>query len=170
MPVLQNRYAALGYSLPANPSRPRVYVWRRLRALGAENLRPGLAVLPDNPDSRRLLSELSQQVREMGGEASLYTLLFSDPTEERRLMALFAQRTTDTLEKLKAQLAAAPSPAARRRVALELKKAIDHYQRLSAPEDASLRREVEIALRSVLDAMRGLPGMFTEELRELIGP
>lgn len=42
-------WIALSYHLPSDSSKSRVYLWRKLRELGAENLRPGIAVLPRTP-------------------------------------------------------------------------------------------------------------------------
>lgn len=171
MPNEENRYAAIGYSVPASPSKLRVYVWRKLRQLGAENVKPGLAVLPDNPDSRQLLGEIAGIVREMGGEASLYTLIFSDPEEEKALVRLFARRTTEALEKLQEQLKAAtasPNMSANRKLIKEVQKTINHYEKLGAPHDPSVRTEVEGALKQVVDAVRSLPGVVSEELRDLL--
>ena len=40
----QLRWLALGYSVPVNPSKNRVYVWRKLKEYGAEYFKQGVAV------------------------------------------------------------------------------------------------------------------------------
>ena len=35
------KWMGLGYNLPVNPSKNRVYVWRKLKEFGAEYLRQG---------------------------------------------------------------------------------------------------------------------------------
>ena len=45
------RWLALGYSVPVNPSKNRVYVWRKLKEYGAEYFKQGVALLPYNRQS-----------------------------------------------------------------------------------------------------------------------
>ena len=172
MPQQENRYTAIGYSVPASPSKLRVYVWRKLRQMGAENVKPGLAVLPENTENRRMLAELAEIVREMGGESSVYTLIFADIAEERALIRLFAQRTKDELEKLHKQLESVTlSPtnvAANRKLINQVQKTIGNYEKMGAPPDPSVRKEVERALRQVMDAVRSLPSFVSEELHDLL--
>src|ERR671934_105511 len=54
------------YSLPAEPSRLRVRVWRELRRAGAVTLRDGVCALPDRPRGRAWALVL-----ELGGAASV---------------------------------------------------------------------------------------------------
>lgn len=56
--------------LPASPSTLRVMVWRRMRAAGALGLQNGVWVLPQKPDQKGLLEELSAYLQEH--EASSY--------------------------------------------------------------------------------------------------
>ena len=58
-------WIALSYHLPSDSSKSRVYLWRKLRELGAENLRPGIAVLPRTPENLRRMRQLLQKIREM---------------------------------------------------------------------------------------------------------
>ena len=60
------------YQLPREPSRHRVAVWRRLKALGALYLQDGAAALPEDAVTREQLEWLRLRVREAGGEATLW--------------------------------------------------------------------------------------------------
>ena len=60
------------YQLPREPSRHRVAVWRRLKALGALYLQDGAAALPEDAVTREQLEWLQLRVREAGGEATLW--------------------------------------------------------------------------------------------------
>ena len=53
------KWLALGYSLPINPSRNRVYVWRKLKELGAEYFKQGVAILPGNKKNSARLARLA---------------------------------------------------------------------------------------------------------------
>ena len=40
-------WLALSYNVPINPSKARVYVWRKLKEIGAEYFKQGVALLPN---------------------------------------------------------------------------------------------------------------------------
>jgi hypothetical protein len=69
------RWLILIYHLPREPSRHRVAVWRKLKALGALYLQDGAAALPDDAVTREQLEWLQLRVREVGGEATLWEAL-----------------------------------------------------------------------------------------------
>ena len=69
-------WLALSYTVPINPSKARVYVWRKLREFGAEYLKQSVAVLPNTAQNLENLTKLSQRIRQQGGEASLLELRF----------------------------------------------------------------------------------------------
>lgn len=169
MTYTENRYTAIGYSVPSEPSKFRVFVWRRLRAIGAENIKPGLAVLPESANGRSLLKDLAAKVKQMGGEASIYTLIFSDKDEESAVMSQFVRRTISVLEHLGEQFSdITKTPGTKRKLMSQLKKAVSDYEQLSAPSDSSLRSELEGMLSSMLSTMRDIPIAFEEEVKRLL--
>ncbi|MCI0712799.1 MAG: ChrB protein [Chloroflexi bacterium] len=61
------------YKVPNKPSARRVYVWRKLKGLGAILLHDTAWVLPDTPYTREKLQWLTTEVRDMDeGEATLW--------------------------------------------------------------------------------------------------
>jgi len=61
------------YKVPNEPSARRVYVWRKLKGLGAILLHDTAWVLPDTAHTREKLQWLTTEVRDMeGGEATLW--------------------------------------------------------------------------------------------------
>lgn len=61
------------YKVPNEPSARRVYVWRRLKSLGALLIQDAVWVLPAAEAAREKLRWLAAEVCEMpGGEASLW--------------------------------------------------------------------------------------------------
>jgi hypothetical protein len=61
------------YKVPNEPSARRVYVWRKLKGLGAILLHDTAWVLPATADTREKLQWLTTEVRDMeGGEATLW--------------------------------------------------------------------------------------------------
>lgn len=61
----------LVYKLPSEPTRYRASVWRKLKAGGAVYLQNGVAALPDDPGSERVMRGVVQEVREYEGMAYL---------------------------------------------------------------------------------------------------
>src|SRR5688572_19085606 len=59
----------LHYKLPSKPSALRVYVWRKLKRLGAILLHEAVWVLPDQPRTAEQVQWLTAEIQEMGGEA-----------------------------------------------------------------------------------------------------
>jgi hypothetical protein len=93
-------WLALGYNVPVNPSKNRVYVWRKLKEIGACYFRPGVAILPKNTQGVAQLGALCGKIREMGGEAVLADLRFIDPHDEARTIKMFREQSRDEYLKL----------------------------------------------------------------------
>lgn len=89
------KWVALGYSIPINPSRNRVYIWRKLKEFGAEYFKQGVAVLPQNKTNIARFNRLAQRIIEMGGEAQLVEMRFLNPSDESELISRFRQQTED---------------------------------------------------------------------------
>ena len=83
-------WIALSYHLPNDSSKSRVYLWRKLRELGAENLRPGIAVLPRTPENLRRMRQLLQKIREMDGEGTLAEMRFLEESAEQAMVEQFS--------------------------------------------------------------------------------
>ena len=61
------------YKVPNEPSARRVYVWRKLKGMGAILLHDSVWVLPANDRTREKLQWLASEVKDMdGGEAMLW--------------------------------------------------------------------------------------------------
>lgn len=79
----------LAYTLPSEPSRGRVAVWRRLKKIGAVSLLQSLWVLPDRPDFRSEFELLLGEVRELGGEGLVFTGQALSEEAEQKIVAAF---------------------------------------------------------------------------------
>lgn len=97
-------WITMSYSLPIEPSGHRVYIWRKLREMGAENLRQGVAVLPSLPGTTRSLRELAAKVRGLGGQAVLTEMRFLEEADHRRMVERFKKQSRQEYEQLLAEL------------------------------------------------------------------
>lgn len=89
----QITWLALGYNAPVHPSKSRVYVWRKLKELGAEYFRPGVAVLPKDAGNLARFRALAAKIKEMGGEAVIAELKFCDARDESELVGRFERQS-----------------------------------------------------------------------------
>ncbi|MFJ5989336.1 Chromate resistance protein ChrB [Lentzea sp. NPDC092896] len=79
----------------------RVQVWRKLRSLGALYLQQSVCLLPAEPEVTRQVRRLADKVRHQGGQARVLTMTFTDPDEERSVIAeLNAARDAEYAEVL----------------------------------------------------------------------
>ncbi len=62
----------LAYKVPREPSATRVYVWRKLKKLGAVSVQDAVWVLPRTPQTLEHFRWLAAEIAEMDGEASLW--------------------------------------------------------------------------------------------------
>lgn len=85
----KTRWLILIYQLPREPSRHRVAVWRKLKALGALYLQNGAAALPEDAATREHLEWLQLRIREAGGEATLWEALPNTIAEGKSLVEEF---------------------------------------------------------------------------------
>ncbi len=97
----ENNWLALSYHVPMNPSKNRVYIWRKLKEFGAEYLTPGVALLPRSPQNLRKFRSLWNHIRETGGEAVLSELFFLDQEDMLSMVERFrTQSISDYTELL----------------------------------------------------------------------
>lgn len=86
---MTDRWLAISYKVPVEPSRKRVYVWRKLKERGAVYLQQGVGVLPDTPEIMSFLQQLRGEVIEMEGEAAVVALSFVNDDDRDRVMGEF---------------------------------------------------------------------------------
>ncbi|MEY9964834.1 hypothetical protein ABIA33_002876 [Streptacidiphilus sp. MAP12-16] len=64
-------WLVLVYKVPAEPTRLRAGVWRKIKGMGAIYLQNSVAALPQSTSAERSLRVLRNEITEMGGSASL---------------------------------------------------------------------------------------------------
>ena len=97
MPVT---WLAFAYQAPAEPSKARVYIWRKLKECGAAYFKQGVAVLPKSPASLAKFRSIAIKTREMGGEATIAELRFIDAHDEVEMVGRFQNRSQDEYREL----------------------------------------------------------------------
>lgn len=102
------QWLQLVYQIPSEPSRHRVFIWRRVKALGALYLRDGVCIAPDRPVVREALQTLLNELRAFGSWGDLFELSLDPPQRGAYVEALNARRDEEYGEVLEdaARLAA----------------------------------------------------------------
>jgi len=81
------------YKIPAEPTRYRASVWRKLKAAGAIYLQNGVAALPADAGNERVLRGIAHEIARMQGTAHL--LRGAVVGDETALMAAFQAARAD---------------------------------------------------------------------------
>lgn len=65
----QNEWVVINYTLPREPSRIRVSIWRKLKKIGAVNIQQSMWILPQTDKNYNILNEIKEDVLQNTGEA-----------------------------------------------------------------------------------------------------
>ena len=85
------RWLQLTYKVPSEPSQKRVWVWRRLQNLGAFALQNSVYLLPYSEEVEKQFRQLAHDIHEMGGEASIFSVMALDAADERRILQIIVE-------------------------------------------------------------------------------
>jgi DNA-binding transcriptional regulator PaaX len=79
----------LVYKVPNEPTAGRVYVWRKLKRLGAALLHDSVWVLPATPRTREQLRWLATEIAELDGDATVWESRLTLAADEQKLVSQF---------------------------------------------------------------------------------
>lgn len=85
------RWLQLTYKVPSEPSQKRVWVWRRLQNLGAYALQNSVYLLPFTEDVEKHFRQLMHEIRDMGGDASIFSVVALDVADEQRILSTIVE-------------------------------------------------------------------------------
>jgi hypothetical protein len=113
----------LTYSLPRDPSAPRLALWRKLRRLGVAQLADGLVALPADARTREQLEWAADEVVAAAGRAGVWLARPTTRAQERDIAhAMNAARAAEYQALIvEAEQALAAGTADRRRVLRRLR-------------------------------------------------
>ncbi len=90
----------LTYKLAAEPSARRVYIWRKLKRLGAITIFDAVWAIPDSPRNHEQFQWLAAEIQEMGGEAMFWKALAELSGQEDRLIEHFSNQVDKAYQEL----------------------------------------------------------------------
>jgi hypothetical protein len=142
------RWVMLSYTLPREPSTPRITVWRKLKRLGVAQIGDGVVALPADARTREHLEWIAEDITEAGGTATLWLAQPTTEAAERELAtSLAAVRAAEYTQVVEAARAAATAPppqraATARRLRAELRR-IGRRDYFPPPERDTARLAVQ---------------------------
>ncbi len=77
------------FSLPTSRNTERVAVWRRLKKLGAVQIKTSTYLLPDEPAQYEQFQWLAQQIRDYGGDSTLVRAQEIEGLTKEKVIAMF---------------------------------------------------------------------------------
>ena len=167
----KTEWLALSYTVPTTPSKVRVYVWRRLRSIGAQQIRNGLAILPNTAECFENFQQLAQKIRELSGEATLIEMNFAEESEHREMKQRFSDANEAQLrsslkecEDLLDKINNAADPHSRSLMQRELQRKIKRLGADSSPFKAQAA-ELERATADIISALKALPAEFSAMIK-----
>ena len=98
-------WIVLAYTLPPEPSRMRVSVWRRLRKLGAMYLSEGVWVAPNTTELSAEIKDVLREIDNFQGTASAFVSQDLDEGQRERLRSRFLAARGEEYAELQGQCA-----------------------------------------------------------------
>src|SRR5437899_3406943 len=77
------------FSLPTNRNTERVAVWRRLKKMGAVQIKTSTYLLPDEAAQYEQFQWLAQQIRDYGGDSTLVRTQEIEGLTKEKVIAMF---------------------------------------------------------------------------------
>lgn len=168
--MAKTEWIALSYSVPTSPSKIRVFVWRRLRAIEAQALRPGMAILPNTGKNLAAFESLAEKIREFGGDATLIEMNFVSHSENADMRLRFSQARADSLketigecDELVDKFEHSDSAEVRSSIKKELRRKLKKV--IAPPSSITPADEMEQAAEDIFDALKGLKAELSSLLR-----
>ena len=170
----KTEWIAVGYSVPATPSRGRVFVWRKLKSLGAQFFRPGLAVLPNTKENLDSLEELVKKIHGFSGEAYLIELNFLSPGDNEQMRSRFVSaqeaaygQMIEQCDQILEQLRNSKREDEKAELQRKLRKTMDQYDksplRMLGSQAAG---DIEAMMYEVMEVFRSMPAEVGSLLRK----
>ncbi len=102
--VKATSWLLLLFSLPTNRNTERVAVWRRLKKMGAVQIKTSTYLLPDEPAQYEQFQWLAQQIRDYGGDSTLVRAQEIEGLTREKVIAMFNEARAKNYGELRKSL------------------------------------------------------------------
>lgn len=97
---MKEKFIALTYKVPSEPSKHRAYIWRQLKDLGAVYVSHGMVVLPHTEEYLKGFKHLHNKAIGCGGVATLSILDFIYEEDYEYVVELFSSAREEEYHEL----------------------------------------------------------------------
>jgi hypothetical protein len=104
MPTSGKDWTILVYRIPAQPTRLRLQVWRKLQKMGAVYLQDAVCLLPHRPDLTENMQYIAASIEEMGGSCHLFAASAMLPGGGDELVQSFRAQADQRLREIISRL------------------------------------------------------------------
>jgi len=125
--ITATSWLLLLFSLPTNRNTERVAVWRRLKKMGAVQIKTSTYLLPDEPAQYEQFQWLAQQIRDYGGDSTLVRAQEIEGLTKEKVIVMF----NDARAKDYAELRKSLQRFIGRRKKMDAEKATAELERLT---------------------------------------
>lgn len=87
--MTEPNWLLLTYKVPAEPSKRRVALWRKLKGLGGVYLQSGVCLLAKSDEHVRQLKIVENDIAEMGGESVILETVALDRAQQDKVVGRF---------------------------------------------------------------------------------
>jgi hypothetical protein len=142
--ITATSWLLLLFSLPTNRNTERVAVWRRLKKMGAVQIKTSTYLLPHAPAQYEQFQWLAQQIRDYGGDSTLVRAQEIEGLTKEKVIALFNEARAKDYGELRKSLQSFIT----RRKKIEAEEAVSELERFT-------RQFREIRAVDFFDSPRG---------------
>ena len=121
-------WVVLVYKIPREPAAGRVYVWRKLKRLGALLVHDAVWLLPETPWTREQFQWLAAEIRELGGEALVWESRMLLAGQDEALVQQFVAEVDSAYQAILAELQRADADLAALARQYQQVQARDYFQ------------------------------------------
>ena len=102
--ITASSWLLLLFSLPTNRNTERVAVWRRLKKMGAVQIKTSTYLLPDAPAQYEQFQWLAQQIRDFGGDSTLVRAQEIEGLTKEKVITIFNEARAKDYDVLRKSL------------------------------------------------------------------
>lgn len=97
---MQHKWLTINFTMPKEPSRVRVSVWRKLKRTGAANIGQSIWALPMNNEHLKIFKEITVEVKDNNGQAFIMNTEFLLEQDEKPIAEYFNEARNEEYKEL----------------------------------------------------------------------
>lgn len=147
----KKKWVILIYKLPSEPSKLRIYVWRKFKRLNAQYLQDSVVILPRTNRTVEHLRWISEEIKELGGTSLLWEATALGFKEDQTVKQMFVDSTKTLFSELLQQIKSFEGADKK-----DFAKLLKDYTFVKITEyfDSDMREQVETELEKLMGRVK----------------